>query len=74
MGYYNWHYDVASPSVRGIRRFLLNPSIDSHQIKREAICEEIEQLQVRAAIDEGRTPIELANSGVTSALDPKVLH
>ena len=44
------------------------------QIKREAILEDMESAQIAAAISEGRSPQELANNGLTSALGPKVLE
>jgi hypothetical protein len=35
--------------------------------------EEMEQLQINAALADGRTPQELANSGLSGAVEPKVL-
>lgn len=43
------------------------------EMKREASVEELEALQISDAIDKGATPQDLANAGVTAALDPKVL-
>lgn len=43
------------------------------EIKREALAEEMEQMQIAAALAEGRTPQELANVGLTGAIEPKVL-
>ena len=43
------------------------------EVKRESIVEELEQLQINMALAEGKTPQELANSGITSAIQPKVL-
>lgn len=43
------------------------------KIKREMEIEELEKLQVNAAIAEGKSPQELANSGMASAVEPKVL-
>lgn len=44
------------------------------QIKREYILDEEESRQIAAGISEGRTPQELAMSGLTAAVDPKVLN
>jgi hypothetical protein len=38
------------------------------------MLEDIEALRVNSAIDSGATPQELANAGMTSAVDPKVLR
>jgi hypothetical protein len=35
--------------------------------------EELEKLQINAALAEGKTPQELANMGLTAAVEPKVL-
>lgn len=43
------------------------------QIKREAIVEEMERVQIERELNDGKTPQELANAGLTSALGPKVL-
>ena len=43
------------------------------QVKRELAVEEMEQLQINAGLAEGRTPQELANAGLSSAIEPKVL-
>jgi hypothetical protein len=37
------------------------------------MIEEMESLKVSSAIESGATPQELANAGMTSAIDPKVL-
>ena len=42
------------------------------EIKRESMHEEIEALQISKAISEGRAPTELANAGLTSAIDPNI--
>ena len=47
---------------------------DCSQIKREAMLEELEKAQIDVALDQGRTPKELAMEGLTSAVDPKVLN
>ena len=44
------------------------------EVKREALIERIEELQINTGISEGQTPLDLANSGLTSALGPKVLE
>ena len=44
------------------------------EMKRESIVEEQEALQISDAMDKGATPQELANAGVSSAIDPKVLN
>ena len=43
------------------------------EMKREGAVEELEALQIQDAIQKGATPQDLANAGVTAALDPKVL-
>jgi hypothetical protein len=43
------------------------------EMKRESAVEELEALQISDAIEKGATPQDLANAGVTAALDPKVL-
>mmetsp|Transcript_25857 Transcript_25857/g.43114 ORF Transcript_25857/g.43114 Transcript_25857/m.43114 type:complete len:109 (-) Transcript_25857:79-405(-) len=43
------------------------------EIKREAMLEDLEKMQVDSQLAEGRTPQELAVEGLTSAVDPKVL-
>mmetsp|Transcript_28630 Transcript_28630/g.48341 ORF Transcript_28630/g.48341 Transcript_28630/m.48341 type:complete len:102 (+) Transcript_28630:106-411(+) len=43
------------------------------EMKRESSIEELEALQISDAIDKGATPQDLANAGVTAAIDPKVL-
>jgi hypothetical protein len=43
------------------------------EMKREIAVEELEALRISDAIDKGATPQDLANAGVTAALDPKVL-
>lgn len=44
------------------------------EIKREGTVEEMEALQISDAIEKGATPQDLANAGVSAALDPKVLR
>ena len=43
------------------------------QIKREMAVEDLEKMQISVGIAEGRTPQDLAQGGLTSAVDPKVL-
>jgi hypothetical protein len=43
------------------------------EMKRESAVEELEALQISDAIEKGATPQDLANAGVTAAIDPKVL-
>lgn len=43
------------------------------EIKREEMVEEFEKMQIDAALAEGQTPRDLAMSGLTSAVEPKVL-
>ena len=45
----------------------------THQVKREAMVEEMEKMQIGAALQEGRSPQELAASGMTAAIEPAVL-
>ena len=80
----NWNSYRFATTVRGLFNhlffFLLNYFITylvnyfNFQVKREAFVEELEQFQINAALAEGRTPQELANSGLTSAIQPKVLN
>lgn len=44
------------------------------EINREASAEEIEKAQIESALAEGKTPQELAMSGLTGAVEPKVLN
>ena len=37
------------------------------------MVEEFEQMQIRMSLQEGKTPQELANAGLTGAIQPKVL-
>ena len=43
------------------------------QIKREMAVEDLERMQISMGIAEGRSPQDLAQIGLTSAVDPKVL-
>jgi len=43
------------------------------QVRREAALEDMESAQIAAGLQEGKTPQELAMSGLTNAVDPKVL-
>eukprot|EP00599_Poterioochromonas_sp_BG-1_P000287 CAMPEP_0173150782 /NCGR_PEP_ID=MMETSP1105-20130129/11173_1 /TAXON_ID=2985 /ORGANISM="Ochromonas sp., Strain BG-1" /LENGTH=94 /DNA_ID=CAMNT_0014065999 /DNA_START=93 /DNA_END=377 /DNA_ORIENTATION=- len=43
------------------------------EVKREELVEELEQLRIAQGVAQGRSPQELANSGLTAAVDPKVL-
>jgi hypothetical protein len=43
------------------------------EIKREVFVEELEAMQISDAMSKGATPQELANAGMTAAVDPKVL-
>jgi hypothetical protein len=44
------------------------------EVKREAMLEELEQIQVGRGLAEGKTPQELAMNGLASAVEPKVLN
>jgi hypothetical protein len=44
------------------------------EVKRESQLEELEAAQIASALQEGRTPQELAMSGLTSAVEPAVLN
>jgi hypothetical protein len=43
------------------------------QIKREMVVEDLERIQVNMGIAEGKSPQQLMQDGLTSAIDPKVL-
>lgn len=43
------------------------------EVKRESMVEEMEQLQINQGLAEGKSPNELAQLGLTSAIEPKVL-
>lgn len=43
------------------------------EIKREMFVEELEQMQISSATAEGKTPQELSQIGLQSAIEPKVL-
>jgi len=43
------------------------------EIKREMFVEELEQMQINTAAAEGKTPQELSQLGLQSAIEPKVL-
>lgn len=43
------------------------------QIKREMVVEDLERIQVNMGIAEGKSPQQLVQDGLTSAIDPKVL-
>ena len=43
------------------------------EVKREQMIEEMESMQIAAAMADGKTPQELANAGLTGAIAPKVL-
>lgn len=43
------------------------------EVKREMVLEELEALQVSVALKEGASPGQLAQSGLASAIDPKVV-
>ena len=45
----------------------------SVQIKREAMVEQLEKIQIGQQLAEGKTPQELAMEGFSSAIEPKVL-
>jgi hypothetical protein len=38
------------------------------------MVEELEKLQIDAALEEGHSPMDLAKNGLTSAVAPKVLE
>ena len=42
------------------------------ELKREEMLEGLEQLQIKTMKQEGMTPSELAQQGITSAIEPKV--
>ena len=44
------------------------------QLKREEALEQLEAMQVNDALEKGASPHELAQAGMTSAVDPKVLE
>mmetsp|Transcript_9998 Transcript_9998/g.10093 ORF Transcript_9998/g.10093 Transcript_9998/m.10093 type:complete len:98 (-) Transcript_9998:220-513(-) len=43
------------------------------EVKREAALEELEKVHISQGLAEGRTPQELGNTGMTSAIPPSVL-
>jgi hypothetical protein len=43
------------------------------EVKRENMVEELEQLQINQGLAEGKSPNELAQMGLASAIEPKVL-
>ena len=43
------------------------------QIKRESALEDLERLQVNTELSTGKTPMELAHAGLSSAIEPTVL-
>ena len=43
------------------------------ELRREAVLEEFEKLQVNQGLAEGKTPQEMMQQGLTSAIEPKVL-
>ena len=43
------------------------------EVKRESMVEELERLQINQGLAEGKSPNELAQLGLTSAIEPKVL-
>jgi hypothetical protein len=45
-----------------------------HQVKRESMVEEFERVQIGIGLQEGKTPQELAMSGLHGAIEPKVLN
>ena len=44
-----------------------------NQVKREVALEALEKLQINKEIAEGKTPHEIANSGLTGVINPSVL-
>lgn len=44
------------------------------EVKRESILEELEQMQIKQGLAEGKTPINMAQMGLSGAVDPKVLN
>ena len=51
----------------------LTKSLISFQVNREVQIEEFERSQINGALADGRTPQELANEGLTAAVQPSVL-
>jgi hypothetical protein len=43
------------------------------QVKRESAIEQMERMQIDQGFADGKTPSELAQAGLTSAIEPKVL-
>jgi hypothetical protein len=43
------------------------------ELRREVMLEELERLEIGQAMEAGKTPQELAASGLSSAIQPKVL-
>jgi hypothetical protein len=42
-------------------------------VKREELLEQVEKVQIGQGLAEGKTPQELAMSGLSGAVEPKVL-
>jgi len=53
---------------------MLSLSFPLSQYNRELQLEELEKLQIAKALAEGATPAGLAQQGLTSAVEPKVLR
>ena len=51
--------------------FLTVPIIG--KVKRESYLEDVEKAEIAKAALEGKTPQELAQAGITSAIEPNVL-
>jgi hypothetical protein len=42
-------------------------------MRREAVLEQLEAMQINEALEKGASPHELQQAGMTAAVDPKVL-